>query len=237
MPGALTILDLIQNGTMSAEMAATMWGAMDDRSSFIVAAGPRQAGKSTNTNAILELLPRELPVHDLTGETEQFDSLSSAVTGGYIVVAEFSNHMPLYLRGEQVMRVFQTAEKGYSIAGTLHADTPEDLFYELRSHGPLRDDALARIRYLVFLAMRGTMENPLLRRVASVWEVSNVIGGTPAAQILHQWNEGDDSFDVVSAPTLLTATAAELTDRAAKLRTLAVAGQTSADDLASLLAG
>lgn len=236
MPGALTILDLIQNGTMSAEMAATMWGAMDDRSSFIVAAGPRQAGKSTNTNAILELLPENLPVYDLTGETEQFNSLKSSVTGGYIVVAEFSNHMPTYLRGEQVMQVFQTAEKGYSIAGTLHADTPEDLFYELRSHGPLRDDDLSRIQYLVFLAMRGTMEEPT-RRVASIWEVTNITGGTPKAQMLHKWVEADDSFDVMGSPTLLTASAAELADRAAKLRTLAVAGQTSAEDLASLLAG
>jgi hypothetical protein len=237
MRGALTVLDLIQNGTMSAEMAATMWGAMDDRSSFIVAAGPRQAGKSTNTNAILGMLPDDVALHDLSGETSQFTSLAASPDGGYIVVAEFSNHMPIYLRGEQVMQVFQTAEKGYSIAGTLHADTPEDLFYELRSHGPLRDDDLARIRYLVFLAMRGTMEKPLLRRVASVWEVTNVTGGTPAAQMLHQWNGADDSFKVVGAPTLLTATGTELADRAARLRTLAVAGQTSAEDLASLLAG
>lgn len=236
MPGTLTVLDLIQNGTMSAEMAATMWAAMDDRSSFIVAAGPRQAGKSTNTNAILGLLPGDVALHDLSGEAAQFASLSASPDGGYIVVAEFSNHMPNYLRGEQVMQVFQTAEKGYSIAGTLHADTPEDLFYELSSHGPLTDDDLFRIRYLVFLAMRGPVETAT-RHVASVWEVTNITGGTPQAQKLHQWNEADDSFDVVSKPTLLTATAEELTDRAAKLRTLAVAGKTSTDDLASLLAG
>jgi len=236
MPGTLTILDLIQNGTMSAEMAATMWAAMDDRSSFIVAAGPRQAGKSTNTNAILGLLPDDVALHDLSGEAAQFASIAASGAGGYLVVAEFSNHMPTYLRGEQVMQVFQTAEKGYSIAGTLHADTPEDLFYELSSHGPLTDDDLFRIRYLVFLAMRGPVETPT-RRVASVWEVTNITGGTPQAQKLHQWNEADDSFDVVSKPTLLTATSEELTDRAAKLRTLAVAGKTSTDDLASLLAG
>lgn len=236
MPGTLTILDLIQNGTMSAEMAATMWAAMDDRSSFIVAAGPRQAGKSTNTNAILGMLPGDVALHDLSGEAAQFDSLKESPDGGYIVVAEFSNHMPTYLRGEQVMQVFKTAEKGYSIAGTLHADTPEDLFFELRSHGPLTDDDLFRIRYLVFLAMRGPVETAT-RRVASVWEVTNVTGGTPQAQKLHQWNETDDSFDVVSSPTLLKASAEELADRAAQLRTLAVAGKTSTGDLASLLAG
>ena len=234
MPGSLTILDLIQNGTMSAEMAATMWSAMDDRSSFIVAAGPREAGKSTNTNAILGMLPDDVALHDLSGEAAQFASIAASGVGGYLVVAEFSNHMPTYLRGEQVMLVFQTARKGYSIAGTLHADTPEDLFSELRSHGPLTDDDLFRIRYLVFLAMRGSLEEPK-RRVASVWEVSNVTGGIPQAHMLHQWNEANDSFNVVNAPTGLSVTAAELVDRAAKLRTLAVAGQTSSDALTSLL--
>ena len=51
MPGALNVLELVQNGSMSAEMASVLWAAMDDRRSFIVAAGPRQAGKSTTTEA------------------------------------------------------------------------------------------------------------------------------------------------------------------------------------------
>jgi hypothetical protein len=80
------------------------------------------------------------------------------------------------------------------------------------------------------------MEEPL-RRVASVWEVDGVSDAKPWARILHRWNEADDSFDVVDSPSLLSVTAAELADRAAKLRTLAVTGQTSADALASLLAG
>ena len=61
MPGALNVLELVQNGSMSAEMASVLWAAMDDRRSFIVAAGPRQAGKSTTTEAILDFLPSERP--------------------------------------------------------------------------------------------------------------------------------------------------------------------------------
>ena len=234
MPSEYTILDLIQNGTMSAEMAATMWAAMDERSSFIVAAGPRQAGKSTTTNAILGMLPSSIKLHNMSGEADQFANLKASGDGGYLVVAEFSNHMPTYLRGEQVVQVFETAEKGYSIAGTLHADTPEDLFTELRSHGPMTDLDLSRIRFLVFLAMRGSKEEPL-RRVASQWEVSSVAQGVPQAHLLHQWDEANDSFDTVDEATSLSVTAAELGDRAAKLRTLAVSGQTSSDALASLL--
>ena len=236
MSGTLTVLDLIQNGTMSAEMAATMWAAMDDRNSFIVAAGPRLAGKSTNTNAILGLLPGDIPLHDLTGDSAQMAALAARPVGGYLVVAEFSNHVPTYLRGEQVMQVFETAEKGYSIAGTLHADTPEDLFAELRSHGPLTDEDLSRIRYLVFLAMRGPTEKPR-RRVTEVWEIEDVSDGVPQGRLLHRWNEADDSFDAVNTPMLLPVSGTELADRAARLRTLAAAGRTGSDTVAALVAG
>lgn len=52
-----TMVDLIHNGTMSVEMAATLWAAMDARRSLLVVAVPRLAGKSTVENAALALLP------------------------------------------------------------------------------------------------------------------------------------------------------------------------------------
>ena len=177
MPGALNVLELVQNGSMSAEMASVLWAAMDDRRSFIVAAGPRQAGKSTTTEAILDFLPSDVPRHDLTGAAAQMDALAASPDGGYLVVPEFSDHTPSYLRGEQVVQVFDTADRGFSIAGTLHADTPEDTFAELHSHGPITDDQLASIGMLVFLGVRGWPDNPV-RWVSSVWEVDGVDRGS-----------------------------------------------------------
>jgi len=52
-----TILDLIANGTMSAEMAATLWATVDEGRSFVVVAIPRLAGKSTVANAIGGIWP------------------------------------------------------------------------------------------------------------------------------------------------------------------------------------
>ena len=179
MPGDLTVLELVRNGSMSAEMASTLWAAMDDRASFIVAAGPRQAGKSTMTEAILDFLPGSVPRHDLSGDRAQMDALAASPDGGYLVVSEFSDHTPSYLRGQQVVQVFDTAEHGFSIAGTLHADTPQDAFAELRSHGPIPDSQLERIGCLVFLGVRGWPENPV-RWVSSIWQVDGVARGAPA---------------------------------------------------------
>ena len=58
-----TILDLVSNGTMSAEMAATLWAAMDEQLSFVVVAIPRLTGKTTVTTALLIMLPPATPVH------------------------------------------------------------------------------------------------------------------------------------------------------------------------------
>jgi hypothetical protein len=85
-----TFLDLIQNGTMSVEMGATLWAAMDRRCSFVVVAIPRMAGKSTVKDAMLSLLPAQVPVHRLSGEEEEIDRLGAAALGGYLVVDEFS---------------------------------------------------------------------------------------------------------------------------------------------------
>ncbi len=235
MPGDLTVLELVRNGSMSAEMASVLWSAMDDRASFIVAAGPRQAGKSTTTEAILDFLPSSVPRHDLTGQKAQMDALAASPDGGYLVVSEFSDHTPSYLRGEQVVQVFETAERGFSIAGTLHADTPEEAFYELSSHGPIPDAQLERIGCLVFLGVRGWPENPV-RWVSSIWQVEGVTRGSPRGRLQCHWDRAAGKFVWENEAVGLSASEALREERAARIRELAVAGRTTREDLAKLLA-
>ena len=163
------------------------------------------------------------------------DALAASPDGGYLVVPEFSDHTPSYLRGEQVVQVFDTAERGFSIAGTLHADTPEDTFAELHSHGPIPDDQLASIGMLVFLGVRGWPENPV-RWVSSVWEVDGVARGAPRSRLLCRYDSATARFVWDSAPVGLSVNEALREDRAARMQALAVAGRTSRSDLAALLA-
>ena len=236
MPGDLTVLELVRNGSMSAEMASTLWAAMDDRASFIVAAGPRQAGKSTTTEAILDFLPGSVPRHDLTGDKAQMAALAASPDGGYLVVSEFSDHTPRYLRGEQVVQVFDTADRGFSIAGTLHADTPEQTFWELGSHGPISDSQLGSIGYLVFLGVRGWPEDPV-RWVSSIWEVDDVESGAPRGRLLCRWDSAAARFVWENEAVGLSASASLREDRAARIQALADAGRTSRADFARLLVG
>lgn len=235
MPGDLTVLELIQNGSLNAEMASVLWGAMDDRRSFIVAAGPRQAGKSTTTEAILDFLPASVPRHDLTGEQAQMDALAASPDGGYLFVPEFSDHTPWYLRGEQVVQVFDTADRGFSVAGTLHADTPADTFAELGSHGDISDGQLGGIGYLVFLGVRGWPDAPV-RWVSSIWEVDGVTGGEARVRLLCRWDRDAQQCTWENQPANLSTSEGLREERAARMAALAVAGRTGRDDLAELLA-
>ena len=51
----VTIAELVRNGTLSADIAAVLWCAVDAEASFLTAAVPRLAGKSTTSNAVLAL--------------------------------------------------------------------------------------------------------------------------------------------------------------------------------------
>src|SRR5712692_2013327 len=86
----LSIAALVANGTMNAEIAAVLWAAVDAQLSFLTVAVPRNAGKSTTSNAVLALRRPEASLHPITGDPAQIDFLKQERLGGYLVVAEFS---------------------------------------------------------------------------------------------------------------------------------------------------
>ena len=51
----LSIAALVQNGTMDAEIAGTLWAAVDEQASFLTVAVPQNAGKTTVASAVLAL--------------------------------------------------------------------------------------------------------------------------------------------------------------------------------------
>ncbi len=88
MAGYVSLLELIRNGTMSAEVGALLWAAVDEQVSFITVALPRLAGKSTVAEAMLALRPAEVGIHRVVGDAEEMANLKEKHLGGYLVVAE-----------------------------------------------------------------------------------------------------------------------------------------------------
>ncbi len=236
MANGLTIVDLIANGTMSAQQTATLWAMVEEQRSFLVVAIPRFAGKTTTTNAIFGLLPAGVPVHRLSGDEEEMATLKQDATGGYLVVGEFSQApVPSYIWGAPVRRVFDTLTAGYSLATALHAPTFEDAFAVICRENDVSDEAASRIDFMLYIRRFGNDLDDFWRRLAEIHEVDSVSGGRPRGRQLFRWDEAADRFDAVESPHSLRADADDLARRAGLLQGLVDSGRTDSDHVARLV--
>ena len=140
----LTVIDLIQNETLSPEAAAYLWLLVENKFSSMII-GATGAGKTTSLNAIAGLihpqhkiitveevaevnLPRENWVSTIarsgfgtedTGQIPLYDLIRSAVRHrpDWIIVGE--------IRGEEAYVLFQALATGHGGLCTMHAEDPE----------------------------------------------------------------------------------------------------------------
>ncbi len=199
--------DLIRNGTMSAEIAATLAGAVEERRSFLVFAVPRLAGKSTVTEAMLARAVEGTPVRVMTGDEGEATRLRSSDGRGYLVIPEISQYpvMPGYIWGEPVRRVFALLERGYALAAALHAPDAATAFDIICRGNGVPDEDASRIRLAVYIRSLGEWEQPRRRVVEAVHEVDGVSGGRPRLRALHRWDRAADAFVTVNAPKIVLA--------------------------------
>ncbi len=232
---SVTIVDLIRNGTMSSRMAAVLWAAVDARLSIVVVAIPRLAGKTTVGNAILSLLPPDVPVHRLLGDPAQVDTLKEAATGGYLVVPEFSKGpVQGYIWGEPVRRVFDAMTVGYSLETSMHAPSVEDAMRDICVENGVSDEAASRIDLMLYILRFGEDDDTFWRRVSDVREIDRVRDGKPEGRQLFSWVESEDRFEEVEEPDFLRGAEAELERRVAMLEELAASGRRSPEDVARM---
>lgn len=128
----MSIVELIQAGTLDSRLAALFWLAIDRKASLIFASEPPMAGKTTLLTALIALLPPHYEVVYTWGWREDFAWLQETdPSRTYIMVNEISDHLPTYLWGPAVRRVFEALGKGYSLGATMHATTPQEVFEQL----------------------------------------------------------------------------------------------------------
>jgi type IV secretory pathway ATPase VirB11/archaellum biosynthesis ATPase len=192
----LSLAGLVANGTMSEEIAATLRGAAKARRSFIVAAVPRLAGKSTVMRAMLAERPNASPLKTLAEDGDDIDRLLRESNEGYLVIPEItqSGAMPGYVWGAPVRRIFKGAGVGVAVAATLHAEGPEDAFAQICAGSAVPDADASKVALAVQLRSIGRWETPTRRVVETVHAVDGVKDGTPRLRLLHRWDERRDRF-------------------------------------------
>ncbi len=237
MAREITVAELVRNGTMSAEIAATLWAAVDEQRSFLTVAIPRFAGKSTLSNAVRALRPPDVSLHHVDGSPEVMQQLKQERLGGYLVVSEFSEApVPGYIWGEPVRRVFETLEAGYSLHAALHAPGVEEAIRAVTEGNGVSDELASAFDLVLYIERFGDDEESFWRRLAEVYEVDRVRSGGPEGRTLFRWQADEDRHEAVEAPRGFALGPEEIKKRAVVIADLASTGRTAESDVAAAIA-
>ncbi len=205
---ALTLADLVANGTMSSEIAVTLRASAIGRYSFIVCAIPRLAGKSTVMAAMLAERPKGTPLKTVGDDGIDVDALAAASEGGYLVVPEISEYPVTagYIWGAPVRRVFARIGDDVALAAALHAPGADEAIEIVCRGNGVPDEQAARIALVVYIRSLGRdWRRPTGRRIASVHEIAAVRDGRPETRLLDRWDERADRFETLAQPRRIAA--------------------------------
>lgn len=216
--GELGLADLVHNGTMSPEIAATLAVAAAERRSLLVIAVPRGAGKTTLLRAALAHRPRGTPLHALQRNDDGRLGIPCRRDGGYLFLNEIADTGFLdYFWGDEVRRVFARLD-GFSLATALHAPGVDAAFEVVGGWNEVPDEHASRIDLAVYIEVGGTGRAPR-RRVAEVREIDAVRDRRPLGRTLHRWLADGDRFEVEDAPALIgSATPGGIASRVAEFQ-------------------
>ncbi len=214
----LTISDLISLGTISSEMAAYFWYAIENRASILVAGGVA-SGKTTILNCFsmfikpgLKLvsvedtaelnLPHEnwIPSVARTGFGDAgnragaitlFDLLKAAVRQrpDYLLVGE--------IRGEEAYTLFQAMATGHLGMGTIHGESASSVIHRLGSEPMNIPKPLLTMIDAITVQLRTEVDGKPARRTRAVTEI---VGLDPKTRELltnevYRWDARNDTFE------------------------------------------
>jgi flagellar protein FlaI len=217
-----TPMDLMRFKTMSLEMMAFMWIAIENGQSMLICGGTA-SGKTTTLNAILLFIPPQMKIvsiedtRELNLPHENWVPLltrsgfgaKSAATGKaageidmFDLLTAALRQRPQYLmvgevRGPEAFVVFQAMATGKSAYTTFHADDVQAMVHRLENDPINLPRALIAALDLVLLQAQVKVGTDMTRRVKGLIEI---VGTDPETNELitnsaYTWNPADDSFN------------------------------------------
>lgn len=220
----LTISDLIELGTLSAEMAAYFWYAIENRASVLVAGGVA-TGKTTMLNCLSMFIKPEFKIVSVEdtaelnlphenwipsvsrtssekkhgGDITLFDLLKAAVRQrpDYIIVGE--------VRGEEAYTLFQAMATGHLGMCTIHAESVSSAIHRLEAEPMKIPRSLLSMIDLILVQGRTEISGKPARRAFAVTEM---VGSDPKTKELltnevYRWYASSDSFSYMGRSYVL----------------------------------
>jgi archaeal flagellar protein FlaI len=216
-----TPVDLLKFKTMSPEMMAYLWLAIENGQSMMVCGGTA-SGKTTTLNATLLFIPPQMKIVSIEDTRELnlphenwVPSLTRAgfgaknVTSGkapgeidmFDLLAAALRQRPQYLmvgevRGAEAFIVFQAMATGKTCYTTFHAESVSAMVHRMENPPISLPRSLVSALNLVLLQRQVKVGTKMTRRVQSLTEI---VGLDPETNELitnsvYSWNASDDTF-------------------------------------------
>ncbi len=217
-----TPLDLVKFKTMSPEMMAYLWLAIENGQSMLICGGTA-SGKTTTLNAILLFIPPQMKIVSIE-DTRELNlphenwvplltrggfggkSVATGKAAGEIdmfdLLTAALRQRPQYLmvgevRGPEAFVVFQAMATGKSAYTTFHADDVQAMVHRLENDPINLPRALVAALDIVLLQAQVKVGTDMTRRVKALIEI---VGTDPESNELitnsaYTWNPADDTFN------------------------------------------
>jgi len=192
----LTAVDLIEAGTISVDLAAYLLSAVSGGASFLTAAMPGNAGKTTVLAALLSCLPPDVRIVTLADGRHL---MHRPRIGRTCYLVHEIGHGPFYsyLWGRDVGRFLAMRDGSGIVASCMHADTIEQMRAVLVGQLGVEEGVFDSVELLLFLRLDQTSRGPR-RRVAQVYESPAGCGH----RLVWTWSAEQDCHTQVAASGL-----------------------------------
>ena len=166
----LSIVDLIEAGTMATDLAAYCVAAIGQGASFMVGALPGGAGKTTVMGALLNFVPADVVLRPADGMASIEQGLAETEPRCCYICHEIGyGSYYAYLWGEELRAYFDLPTSGHMLATNLHADTYDQARRQVCGENGVSSSAFRRMNLLFFLTVNRSGFT-VRRRIAAVWE-------------------------------------------------------------------
>jgi len=213
----LTIIDLIGFNTVSAEVAAYFWYAVENRVSIMVSGGIA-AGKTTMLNCLSMFIKPDMKIVSIEDTPElnlPHENWIPATTRAHIGLGTEASDIGLFellkaslrqrpdyiivgeVRGAEAYTLFQAMSTGHLGMSTLHAESVEAAVYRLESE-PMNvpRTLISGIDIITIQKRVEQVDKPTRRTVTS----SEIVGLDPRSKEIltnevFKWNPAKDTFE------------------------------------------
>ncbi|HVL49055.1 MAG TPA: type II/IV secretion system ATPase subunit, partial [Candidatus Thermoplasmatota archaeon] len=224
-----TPADLVRFGTMSADILAYWWLAVQNGASAIYAGGTA-SGKTTSLNAILLFIPPQMKIVSIEDTREiniPHENWIAGVTRSgfgprdnngrqageidmFTLLKAALRQRPEYIlvgevRGQEAYALFQAMATGHTAYGTMHADSVESVIHRLESEPLSIPRSMLEALDVVSVQIQTRIGDKRVRRTK---ELVEIVGLDPhTREILtnevFSWNPARDEFEFTNVSYVL----------------------------------